>query len=275
MKRSTHIEAAPRLDTQPSRVNPYPRALMIGGIALIAYGVIAPAVTLFRTVASGLRTTSVSPLRNTAAATATATATHGSTKETESREIVTRERHAGAVTSKVHPSVERAREARARKTPATAAATAAATLHKSRAKGQDEIMKLYAEWKDAWKNGDIDGFLKLYSPDAQFRMSYGDNIEGHTGMKRSVGGLVGAGYTIVDTEAPGLSIVGDHATLVAAQIYTSEPSSDSGPRYNHRFFLEHQKVENKNGSSGNARPWRIVKSEFIPFNGNKSSEEIY
>jgi hypothetical protein len=46
-------------------------------------------------------------------------------------------------------------------------------------------MRLYAEWKDAWNNSDLDGLLKLYSPQVQFRRSFGSYVHGYTGIKFS------------------------------------------------------------------------------------------
>jgi ketosteroid isomerase-like protein len=201
---------------------------MICGIALIGYGVIAPAVTLFRTVASGLRTIGVTPLRTTATA------------------------------------------------PATPTAPATTKVKGQKVKGQDEIMKMYAKWKNAWKDRDLDGLLKLYSPRAQFRLYIGPYAEGYTGMKEELGGLVGTGYTVVDRETPSLSIAGDRATLLAAQSYLPTPESPAGLNYNHRFVLEQHEVENNNLPPGNARQWRIVKSEFTTFQRlEENSEEIY
>jgi ketosteroid isomerase-like protein len=269
MKRFTHSQATPKSDTQTSRVNPYPRTLMISGAVLIGYGIIAPTGILLRNV--------VQSLRATPATISTSATTEGNDKVTKT---AVREMALGI----------RAGAGAARK---------AATTSPAEAKKQYELMKLYAEWKDAWRKRDVDAIMRLYSPRAQFRMSPASSLVPYTNIRSLLGALVKSGYTVIDKEPPNLSIEGEHAVIIAVQTYTTRPNSGFGLNYNHRFVVEREDVQSnslvqsnssvprkalksqktptqqKTPVSKNTRQWRIVKSEFQNFGGLDKGGRIY
>jgi hypothetical protein len=210
---------------------------MICGAVLIAYGVIAPAGILLRNVVQGLRAP------NSTAKVAPAT------KETLTDLMI------------------RGQESAARSRIAARAIAARAAFSPSEQKDRDEILKLYAAWKNAWVNRDVEKIIRLYSPRARFRMAPGAPLVDYTGLRTSLGRLVRIGYTVVDEAPASLSINRKRAILVVRQSYRPDPNRPYGLKLNHRFVLERQQV------GSNTQPWRIVGSEYERFNSTKDGEE--
>jgi hypothetical protein len=208
-----------------SRVNPYPRVLMICGAVLVAYGVIAPAGILLRNMVQGLRTTSATSVAKVAPV----------TKATPS------------------DSMLKSRESAA----STKIASTKVVVSPAEQKNRDDIMKLYAEWKDAWKRHDIEAVMRLYSPRVQFR-SVGGPFVDYNGARKTLLFIWGRdSYIVSDIEPPELSLNGEHATLLVEQLYTKR-GYRGGLKFDHDFVLERE-----NTGKRNARQWRIVKSEFV------------
>jgi hypothetical protein len=71
-------------------------------------------------------------------------------------------------------------------------------------------------------------------------------------------------------KTPELSIEGDRAILIVAQVYSRSAPPVGGLNTTHRFVLKHEPAESNNPLPSKNRQWRIVKSEYI-----RPSAQIY
>ncbi|HEX8234417.1 MAG TPA: hypothetical protein VF600_00525 [Abditibacteriaceae bacterium] len=272
MRRNFDIEATSSHSAQPSRgnsqarnaqprnphlTNPYPRVLMICGIALIAYGIIAPAGTLLRNIVQARSAVPDPPSANAAVS------------EVSKAEVTT----SNAATSNAAAS--------------NAAATNTAASNAAEMKKQDEIMKLYAQWKDAWKRRDINALMKLYSPRVQFQLEGGPPAD-YARMRSTFLSLWSrGGYTVNDEEPPNLVIDARRAVLIVGQRYIFQSGYSPDAVFTSRYILEQEEQSGGRKQSNSATPlktplpyksrqWRITGEEFLPYQGsNARTRQIY
>lgn len=285
---STHRPAGTGSET--ARSNPYPRALMICGAALIIYGIVAPAVSVVRNVTQSIDRTGQTPAATTPAATGTsvinATSTNGdSTSAAAPNRRLPGEDEAGSrVVNEQHVETHTA----PRVMPKIAVAKNA-----TEARARDEILAKYAVWKNAWRTRDIDAIMRLYSPKVQFRL-VGSSFVNHEGTRSALLGLwQSTSFIVRDQVSPELSIDGRQAVLVTGQSYRVPGQLNSDQSYTHRFVWEHEDAQGgdsvhsgdalhssvstqKAPASQKTRQWRIVRSEYLLYQGARDlGSQIY
>jgi hypothetical protein len=241
---------------------------MIGGTVLIGYGVIAPTGILIRNAVQG-DSRPVPPTPHTATA-----ASPTAAKVTNSR--LTASQANG-------PSIKQS------KVVAPAAfANKPVVINPAQMKQRREIMKLYAEWKDAWRTRDIDAIMSLYSPHVRFRLT-GSSYLDHKATREALLGLWGnEGYTVQDASIPYLEIDGEQAVLIAGQGYKGAHESRAGQFYTCRYFLKYEDIGRgvpvssaqegalKSTPTGKVRQWRIIRNEYMNYQGSSDrGSEIY
>jgi hypothetical protein len=148
---------------------------------------------------------------------------------------------------------------------------------------RQEILSLYEAWKDAWSTRDIEAIMKLYSPQVRFR-NMGRGATGYIGTRQTLLMLWGQnGFKVQDKVPPSLSLKGERAILIAGQAYRGLGPDRDGIDLTHRFVLKREDIggigatkssivpSQKGTTSRTLRQWRIVGSDFLPYQGNDDS----
>jgi hypothetical protein len=249
---------------------------MICGATLIAYGIIAPAGILLRSAVQG-GDVSDSAAANTATASAAAISTAAARVTTPS-----------SVPSAQVVSPKKIESKASTPTASVKAVNKTAAMSPAQMKNRREILKLYAKWKDAWRTHNIDAIMTLYSPRVRFRLA-GSGYLNHTDTRETLIGLWGhGGYIVHDKETPHLNIDGDQAVLIAGQGYQTSGQRQSGQLYTCRYILELEEISRstpsgmvqsgspKASGAGKVRQWRIVRNEYLPYQGSSDRRsQIY
>lgn len=249
----------------PSRSRRYARVCMLCGVALIAWSVLAPVSALLWNVLQNRGAGSTA--HNAAvASTKTGVTTPAQTLVPSARASTPPHRPRSAVNTRPQPPLARQRVLKA--TP-----SAGAPLSLIEQADRREIMHLYGIWKAAWQTRDVNGILKLYSPQIQFR-SVGTDKVTYRDLRSWFERLwANGGYTIKDIGEPHLSINGDQAILIAGQSYRRYRRM----RFTSRYFLTKEVVKNSSPVGPESiRRWRITEEDFLPFQGSTDVQtQIY
>jgi hypothetical protein len=264
MKRYTQHEATRAPRDEPSGINPYPRLLMMCGAALIACGFITPAGTLLRNVVQGLHTPGAT------AASATAAARMPTPKRARSQE--------GENKHKTQKSGSVVNETRAIVSP----------LERKR---RDEVMEIYAQWKDAWVKRDINAIMKLYSPRLDFRLGglrfdgSDTPLAGFNGRRSSFIVIWSFGASkVTDVDAPSVTFDGQRAILLVGQrsqglgvnlpprLRTMRYTLERAAATDSRIVQGSKLMEENASASSQSRTWRIVREERLHYQGSSDVE---
>jgi hypothetical protein len=138
---------------------------------------------------------------------------------------------------------------------------------------QREILHLYQTWKTAWQTRDVQGIIKLYSPQIELRSAGTDRVRYRDLPSWFERLWAGGSYTVTDVGEPHLSINGDQAIIIAGQSFRRHRRI----RFTSRYFLEKEVVRNSSSLKPRSiRRWRITEEDFLPFQGSTDVQtQIY
>jgi ketosteroid isomerase-like protein len=254
---------------------------MLCGGALMAYGIVTSAVTLIQGAGQGLRKAS-----------ATTAPTGGTTASTIAS--------ASAATPPRASSTNAVVKAAAPKKVVTTTVEAKQDGAKNNAEAQAhrEIIRLYEQWKAAWRAHNINAIMSLYSRDLRFHStSFQFNnaeLKGYNGRRFSFLRIWDFGpATVDDKDPPNVDIQGQRAILIVGQHYRRTGGNGMGRLVTSRYTLEKQEftsktiaqsrigvqssaLPQKNPAPTSSRQWRIVGEERLEYQGSSDVDsQIY